>query len=179
MPDGQTCAFTKCDKGSCASPGLNVPGVCAECRYVSLDNPSSPAIPKPRTCFGMSTTKTDSKGNITSAISCNYQKGGVTQTSSGNSIIGGLDNDSCFETVIDCSNVKNCESYDDLPIYYFDDSTLKTDKVNAVLPIELGTICSTDPCNVAKNSNYIAKCKWDGDRDCDNVCKPDHTFCSN
>ncbi len=162
VADGLTCQFTKCAKGACVAKGTNDGGVCTECRYVSKDNPNSPGTPSPKVCFGLAVL--NAKEGMYNY--CDYQGGGVLNTSSGNSIIGGLDADTCFETVVDCSKIKTCDDYDDeVTVYYFDDSKLKSDELDNIYPTKLGEVCITDPCNAYVGDGE--KCEWSGNDACD------------
>ncbi len=176
VPDGLTCAYTTCAEGSCVSQGLNTPGQCIECRYVSKDNPDSPAVPSPKLCFGMEIVRQKQMTSawtgkkyvvVESANYCSYQSGGILNTSQGNSIIGGLDADGCFETVLNCDLIKECDDYDDkVTVYYYDDSTLKSNELDNIYPIMLGQVCVADPCGAHYLENKD-KCEWNGNDACD------------
>ncbi len=159
VADGLTCAYTACEKGGCFARNMNESGKCVECRFVSLDNKSRVASPSKDTCTALSQIKTSSSGYLVQTY-CSFQKenaGASFTLGTGLNIPGGLDNDSCMEVEVDCSSIKKCKDYNSLPIYYYDDSMLKKQKLILVDRNMSQMICLDNPCKVDK-----ADCEWSG-----------------
>ena len=161
VADGLTCNFKKCGQVACFIDEGTKTGRCVQCRDVSASNPATPVVPNAKTCR-MADISHIRKGEGTANV-CTLRKGGLLQTSTGQSIT--LSGDTCFEAVIDCSVVKRCEDYDDVQVYYYDDG-YQSNELDDIDPPTLGSICSTDPCEVEKKG-LDSKCEWDGNDDCD------------
>ncbi|MBI5369993.1 hypothetical protein HZA85_02295 [Candidatus Uhrbacteria bacterium] len=166
VAEGLTCQYTKCEKGACISTSTDGEGVCVDCRNVSKNNPTSPGIPSKSVCKGMEIQKTNAKGELLSANYCEFQPGGVLNiyNPKQTTTAVALSADSCFETVVDCSTIKECENYDNAPVYYWDGGVLKKQDLDSILPITFQQICINDPCEAGKKEG--SKCTW-SITDCD------------
>lgn len=169
--DGLTCAYTKCEKGGCFAPNLNEPGKCVECRSVSKGNPVTPAGPSPVACAALGVTKTDNNGKVLVQTRCTFKEKNAGElyksifklevSGSGLNIPGGLDDDACFESEIDCSKINRCEDYNDkVLLHYFDDKKQNTTPINLVDLFSLHDICKDDPCKAQYKDEGGDKCEW-------------------
>lgn len=178
VADGLTCQYTKCADLSKACIGVATNSQCVSCYNVSAGNPSSPAKPSPAVCSMLGVPVyadeiTNGKKYLKFASFCSFVKGGLAgvsglQTSSDITVT----QDSCMESRVDCSNIVDCESYDDnVIVYVFDKGQLVSEKLSVANKTQFGLLCSSDPCGVADKSPDITGCHWDSDKDCDNVKK--------
>jgi hypothetical protein len=153
-----SCQYTTCTKGLCVKNAKSS-WTCAECRYVSRGNPLSSVKPNNELCQSMTQIKfetgpdwfkpwyvTDTDEVLTGATYCEFQPGGILDLYSQKQTTTDdfLKEDSCFEVALDCSNIEECDDYDDVPVYFWNSGI--QEKNLSILPITARQICIADPC---------------------------------
>lgn len=166
-PDGWSCQYEKCAKGGCVAQGLDQPGVCMECRYISAGNPNSgPATQS--VCNAVAPIKqgqtqhckfASGGGGSTIGFSSGYNAiktyASLGSSISPSSVTVSLSDDACVEYSVSCPQNGDCDTYDKIQASYWDDDEVKSNDLYDISPIWSQAICKEDICGYAGG-----KCDW-------------------